>query len=74
MQNKGGQYVAPSVAGASAAADGATVAPDLTFHAVWGSGADAYPITYQSWDLVFEKQPNANETQWMGHSWPTERT
>jgi phosphate transport system substrate-binding protein len=61
VQNKDGQYVAPSVAGASAAADGATVAPDLTFHAVWGSGADAYPITYQSWDLVFEKQPNAND-------------
>jgi phosphate transport system substrate-binding protein len=61
VKNKDGQYVAPSVAGASAAADGATVAADLTFHAVWGSGAAAYPITYQSWDLVFEKQPNAND-------------
>ena len=27
---------------------------------VWAPGAQAYPITYQSWDLVFENQPNAN--------------
>jgi phosphate transport system substrate-binding protein len=61
VQNKSGAYVAPTPAGASASAAGVTVAPDLTFHAVWGSGADAYPITYQSWVLVYEKQPNAND-------------
>ncbi len=61
VKNKDGNYVAPSVESASAAAAGATVAPDLTFHAVWGSGAQAYPITYQSWDLVFEKQSSAND-------------
>jgi phosphate transport system substrate-binding protein len=37
------------------------VKPDLTFAAVWGSGAQAYPITYQSWDLVYAKQANAND-------------
>ena len=46
---------------ASAAAAGTTVAPDLTFHAVWAPGATAYPITYQSWDLVYAKQANAND-------------
>jgi phosphate transport system substrate-binding protein len=61
VKNKDGNYVAPSVAGASASAAGVTVNPDLTFHAVWGSGATAYPITYQSWDLVYAKQPNAND-------------
>jgi phosphate transport system substrate-binding protein len=61
VKNKDGQYVAPSTEAASAAAAGTTVAPDLTFHAVWSSGASAYPITYQSWDLVFEKQSNAND-------------
>jgi phosphate transport system substrate-binding protein len=61
VQNKDGQYVAPSTAGASASAAGVTLAPNLTFHAVWGSGATAYPITYQTWVLVYEKQPNAND-------------
>jgi len=61
VKNKDGNYVAPSVTAASAAAAGTTVAPDLTFHAVWAPGATAYPITYQSWDLVYAKQPNAND-------------
>ena len=61
IKNKDGNYVAPSTAGASAAADGAAVASNLTFHAVWAPGAQAYPITAQSWVLVYEKQPNAND-------------
>jgi phosphate transport system substrate-binding protein len=60
IKNKDGNYVAPSVQSATAAADGVTIAPDLTFHAVWATGAQAYPITYQSWDLVFEKQSSSN--------------
>ena len=63
VQNKDGKYIAPSVAAASAAAAGVTVASDLTFHAVWGTGATAYPITYQSWDLVYAKQANANDVK-----------
>jgi phosphate transport system substrate-binding protein len=61
VKNKDGQYVAPSVAGASASAAGVTVSPNLTFHAVDGTGATAYPITYQSWVLVYEKQASAND-------------
>ena len=61
--NKDGKYIAPSVTAASAAAAGVTVASDLTFHAVWGTGATAYPITYQSWDLVYAKQANANDVK-----------
>jgi phosphate transport system substrate-binding protein len=61
VKNKDGNYIAPSVTAASAAAAGTTVNPDLTFHAVWAPGATAYPITYQSWDLVYAKQPNAND-------------
>jgi phosphate transport system substrate-binding protein len=61
VKNSSGSYVAPSVTAASAAAAGVTVAPDLTFHAVWGSGATSYPITYQSWVLVYAKQPTAND-------------
>jgi phosphate transport system substrate-binding protein len=61
VKNKDGDYVAPSSASATAAAAGVTPKPDLTFAAVWQGGASAYPITYQSWDLVNAKQPNAND-------------
>ncbi len=59
VKNKAGVYVAPSVPAASAAAAGATVASDLTFSSVWEGGATAYPVTYQSWDLVYETQKSA---------------
>jgi phosphate transport system substrate-binding protein len=61
IENKSGNFVAPSTTGASTSAAGVTVKPDLTFAAVWGSGAQAYPITYQSWVIVYEQQPNAND-------------
>jgi phosphate transport system substrate-binding protein len=63
VKNSSGNYVAPSVASATAAASGVTVASNLTFHAVWAPGAQAYPITYQSWDLVIQKQSSANDTK-----------
>jgi phosphate transport system substrate-binding protein len=61
IKNKDGNYVGVSTAAASTAASGAAVASNLTFHAVWAPGAQAYPITAQSWILVYEKQPNAND-------------
>ena len=61
VKNKDGSFVAPSSASATAAADSVTPKADLTFAAVWQGGATAYPITYQSWDLVNAKQPNAND-------------
>lgn len=60
VKNKNGTYIAPSPSSASKAGNGISVKPDLTFHAVWSSDPGAYPITYQSWDLVYEKQSNAN--------------
>jgi phosphate transport system substrate-binding protein len=60
VKNKAGSYIAPSDASASAAAGQATVGSDLTFSAVWAPGATSYPITYQSWDLVYQTQPDAN--------------
>jgi phosphate transport system substrate-binding protein len=63
VQNKSGNYVAPSPASASAAGTDVTVAPDLTFHAVWSGVPNAYPITYQSWDLVYQKQSSSNVTK-----------
>jgi phosphate transport system substrate-binding protein len=62
IKNKDGQYVAPSVDAASAAASHATVKPDLTFSAIWAPGADSYPITAQSWVLVYQTQSSTNNT------------
>jgi phosphate transport system substrate-binding protein len=60
VKNKDGSFIAPSPESATAAADAVALKPDLTFAAVWQGGANAYPITYQSWDLVNAKQPDAN--------------
>jgi len=60
VQNKDGSFVAPSPSGASAAGKTVTVAPNLTFAAVWQSGPTAYPITYQSWVLVYAHQSSAS--------------
>lgn len=61
IKNSAGQYVAPSSAGATAAGSHVTPKSDLTFATVDEPGATSYPITYQSWDLVYAKQPNAND-------------
>jgi phosphate transport system substrate-binding protein len=61
IKNKSGAFVDPSSAGAAAAAAQVSPSADLTFSSVDESGATSYPITYQSWDLVFAKQPNAND-------------
>jgi len=63
VQNSSGQFVAPSPTAASAAGSTVTLKPDLTFAAVWQSSPSAYPITYQSWDLVYQKQSSANTTK-----------
>ena len=61
VKNSAGDYVAPSTASAAAAATHVTPKPDLTFLTVDEPGATSYPITYQSWDLVYATQPNAND-------------
>ena len=61
IKNSAGSYVAPSPAGATAAASHVTPAADLTFTTVDEPGAASYPITYQSWDLVYAQQKNAND-------------
>jgi phosphate transport system substrate-binding protein len=61
VKNSSGSYIAPSPTSATAAADSVTPASNLTFSAIWASGAQAYPITYQSWVLAYATQPNAND-------------
>jgi phosphate transport system substrate-binding protein len=63
IENSAGDYVAPSSAAATAAASHVTPKSDLTFLTVDQPGATSYPITYQSWDLVYEVQPNATDVK-----------
>ena len=61
VKNKDGSYVTPSPESAALAASQVTLEPNETFSAVWAGGSGSYPITYQSWDLVYARQPNAND-------------
>jgi phosphate transport system substrate-binding protein len=61
VKNSAGDYVAPSSTSAAAAATQVTPKADLTFATVDEPGAASYPITYQSWDLVYSVQPNATD-------------
>jgi phosphate transport system substrate-binding protein len=61
IKNSSGSYITPSPSSASAAGNGITVASNLTFHAVDSPNPQAYPITYQSWVLVYAMQPSAND-------------
>jgi phosphate transport system substrate-binding protein len=63
VKNKDGNFVAPSIQSATTAADNATINPDLTFSAIWAPGAQSYPVTYQSWALVYQKQSSTNTTK-----------
>jgi phosphate transport system substrate-binding protein len=56
VKNMAGNFVAPSVQSATEAASNATVMPDLVFSAIWAPGAQSYPITYQSFVLVYQAQ------------------
>lgn len=56
VKNKAGQYVKPTLDGASAAVAGATVNPDLTYDPLDVTGARAYPLTSPTWILVYKNQ------------------
>ena len=76
IQNAAGQYVAPSIQGAQAAAASSdtTIPADLRFYIVNAPGADAYPISGYSFVIVYQKQDDtakgqalANLLWWMIH-------
>jgi len=56
IKNSAGSYVAPTLAGASAAVASAKVAADLTYSPLNEPGADAYPITSPTWIIVYANQ------------------
>ncbi len=56
IKNLGGKFVEPTTAAASAAGDGIDVKPTLLFSALNAKGDKAYPITCQTWVIVYAKQ------------------
>src|SRR5262249_22578868 len=56
VKNQGGKFIEASTDSASAAGDGIEVKDNLLFSAVDPKGDTAYPITYQSWVIVYAKQ------------------
>jgi phosphate transport system substrate-binding protein len=56
VKNRSGKYVEPTTAGASAAGDGIEVKSNLVFSAIDAKGEQAYPITAQTWVIVYAKQ------------------
>ena len=59
IQNKDGEFVAPTLDGASAALAGAEVKDNLTYNPLNAAGAEAYPITAPTYLLVYVNQPDA---------------
>jgi len=56
IKNQAGKFVAPTAESASAAGDGIEVKDNLLFSALNAKGAASYPITCQSWVIVYAKQ------------------
>jgi phosphate transport system substrate-binding protein len=57
IENAAGVYVAPSIAGAQAAAASYQAVPaDLRFYVVNAGGTHAYPIAGYSWVIIYQHQ------------------
>jgi phosphate transport system substrate-binding protein len=56
VKNLAGKFVEPTTAAASAAGDGIDVKSNLLFSALNAKGEKAYPITCQTWVIVYAKQ------------------
>jgi phosphate transport system substrate-binding protein len=57
IQNKDGEFVLPSLDGATAALEGAEIKADLTYNPLNAAGAESYPITAPTYVLVYATYP-----------------
>lgn len=62
IKNKAGKFVEPTLDGASAALEGATVNADLTYDPINAGGDASYPITSPTWIIVYKTQTDAAVT------------
>lgn len=75
LQNQAGAFLAPSIAGAQAAAAAfSTIPADLRLYLVNAPGTDAYPLVGYSWVIVYLQQNDAEKGKalasllwWMVH-------
>ena len=63
IKNKDGQFVQPTLEGATAALANAEVKADLTYSALNAAGAEAYPITASTYVLVYTTISDATKAQ-----------
>jgi phosphate transport system substrate-binding protein len=56
VKNKAGKFIEPTAASASAAGEGIEVKSNLLFSALDAKGDKAYPITAQTWVIVYARQ------------------
>jgi phosphate transport system substrate-binding protein len=63
VKNRAGKFVEPTTATASAAGDGIEVKSNLLFSALDAKGDKAYPITAQTWVIVYAKQSDRAKGQ-----------
>ena len=63
IKNKSGQFVAPTLEGAAAAIEGATVAEDLSYNPLNADGATAYPITSPTYILIKSKYDDPKKAE-----------
>ncbi|HEX3694121.1 MAG TPA: phosphate ABC transporter substrate-binding protein PstS [Polyangia bacterium] len=56
VKNQAGKFVEPTTSAASAAGDGIDVKGNLLFSALNAKGDKSYPITCQTWVIVYAKQ------------------
>ncbi len=63
IKNKAGQFVQPTLQAASAAAVGAAVPPDLTVSTINAGGTASYPITSQTFVVVYKDMCKAGRSK-----------
>jgi phosphate transport system substrate-binding protein len=63
VKNKAGNYILPTLQAASAAATGVKVPPDLTISTIDSPGAQSYPITSQTFVVVYKDMCKAGRSQ-----------
>jgi phosphate transport system substrate-binding protein len=63
VKNSSGKYIAPTIEAASAAAEGIKVPPDLTISTINSPNAAAYPITSQTFLIVYKDMCKAGISQ-----------
>jgi phosphate transport system substrate-binding protein len=59
VKNAAGEFVAPTLDGASKAVAASEIADDLTFAPANAAGTGVYPITAPTWVLVYAKQADS---------------